>query len=291
MTTTDGRSLELLVALLRQQAEQQQEQQATPDPRRRTGGWLALAAFSVALIVPIVLVAVAIAPKLPATGPTIPSPAGATFSGTSRPTSPAASPRPARTVPAPPMSPAQLALTRSELADLAAHLPTGIKLTAPAGWARWGGAAPASARRDTSCPQIFGWIGSRLGSQWTYAYGALPQGSCSWVPVPYVPEQPRTDRFVVSIGFEQGDLPALLGRTTSCAGGAVEPQMAVPTVAEGAVLTGCDDGVWPSFELRIPDAGGTGVWFLSSVSGTNQHTYAPTQGVLAALDGATHAYG
>jgi hypothetical protein len=67
--------------------------------------------------------------------------------------------------------------------------------------------------------------------------------------------------------------------------------MAVPTVAEGAVLTGCDDGVWPSFELRIPDAGGTGVWFLSSVSGANQHTYAPSQGVLAALDGATHAYG
>ena len=267
VTTTDGRSTELLVALLRYLEEQEQSQpEPPPAHRRRTAGWVALAA--VALIVPVVLVAVAIAPSVPASGSAAPTPA-----------------------PVQQMSPDALAMTRAELANLAARLPAHVSMTAPAGWRKANGATPTYSRPGVSCPQVFGWIGGRLGGQWTYAFGDMPQGSCSWVPLPYLPQLPTTDRFVVSIGFEQGAMPGLLRRPSFCAGNVAAPQLAVPAVAEGAVLTGCDDDVWPSFELRVPDAGGTGVWFLSSVSGKNQHAYAPSEGLLAALDGASHAYG
>jgi hypothetical protein len=294
VTTTDGRSTELLVALLRYLEEQEQSQpEPPPAHRRRTAGWVALAA--VALIVPVVLVGVAIAPSVPATGSAAPTPAGATFAGTpsahtaAKPSSPpSATPTPA---PVQQMSPDALAMTRAELANLAARLPTHVSMTAPSGWRKANGATPTYSKPGVSCPQVYGWIGGRLGGQWTYAFGALPQGSCTWVPLPYLPQLPTTDRFVVSIGFEQGAMPGLLRRPSFCAGNVAAPQLPVPAVAEGAVLTGCDDDVWPSFELRVPDAGGTGVWFLSSVSGRNQHAYAPSEGLLAALDGASHAYG
>jgi len=292
VTTTDGRSTELLVALLRYLEEQEQSQpEPPPAHRRRTAGWLALAA--VALIVPVVLVGVAIAPSVPASGSAAPTPAGATFARTAsahtaaKP-SPAATPTPA---PVQQMSPDALAMTRAELANLAARLPAHVSMTAPAGWRKANGATPTYSKPGVSCPQVYGWIGGRLGGQWTYAFGAMPQGSCTWVPLPYLPQLPTTDRFVVSIGFEQGAMPGLLRRPSFCAGNVAAPQLPVPAVAEGAVLTGCDDDVWPSFELRVPDAGGTGVWFLSSVSGKNQHAYAPSEGLLAALDGASHAYG
>lgn len=278
MSTTDNRSLELLVALLRQAAEEApgEAPEQEPDPRRRTAGWIALAAFAAALV-PIILIAVAIAPRLPASRHT-PALAGATF-----PDPPA--PRPV-VVPAP-LPAAALALSRTELAALATRLPAHIVLTAPEAWTR---PSPADASPVGSCPRIFGWISNRLGGTWTYAAGALPQGSCAWAP-PDALRRPAADRFVVEIGFQRGTVQSLLNRPALCVSGAAAPRMDVPAVTRGAVLVGCDDGILPSVELRVPDAGGRGVWFLSSVSGADQHTYTPGDGLLATLDGATHAYG
>jgi len=280
VSTTDNRSLELLVALLRQAAEDAKDApEQTTDPARRTAGWIALAAFGVALV-PIILIAVAIAPRLPSTGHT-PALAGATFTGP-----PTSAPRPVA-VP-PPLPPAALARSRTEIAALAARLPANVTLTAPAAWTR---RTPADAAPAGSCPQIFGWLANRLGGSWTYVAGALPEGSCAWAPRPDALRQPTPDRFVVEIGFQRGDPASLLHRPPLCVSGAAAPRLAVPGVTRGAVLVGCDDGVLPSVELRVPDAGGSGVWFLRSASGANQHTYTPSDGVLAALDGASHAYG
>lgn len=280
MSTTDNRSLELLVALLRHAAEEgRAAPEETTDPARRTAGWIALAAFGVALV-PIILIAVAIAPRLPSTGHT-PALAGATFTGP-----PTSAPRPVA-VP-PPLPPAALALSRTEIAALAARLPTHVALTAPAAWTR---RTPADTAPGGSCPQIFGWLGNRLGGTWTYVAGALPEGSCAWAPHPDALRQPTPDRFVVEIGFQRGPVASLVNRPPLCVSGAAAPLMAVPGVTPGAVVVGCDDGVLPSAELRVPDAGGSGVWFLRSASGANQHTYSPGDGLLAALDAATHAYG
>jgi hypothetical protein len=284
--TTDNQSLEQLVTLLRQSAAATAAgPEEKPDPRRRTAGWLALAAFGVALLVPIVLVAVAIAPRLPAARHPTPFPAGATFASraTRSSTPPAA-------VPAP-LPPAALALSRTELTTLAARLPSHVVLTAPAGWLPRSGGIASDPRPAGSCPRIFGWIANRLGGDWTYAAGALPQGTCSWAPEPFSQQQPTPDRFVVQIGFQSGDERSLLNRPPLCVSGTAAPGRTVPAVARGAVLVGCDDGILPGFELRVPDASGRGVWFLSSVSGANQHTYSAGDGLLAALDAATHAFG
>jgi hypothetical protein len=200
---------------------------------------------------------------------------------------------PAATTPANPlvMTDAQRTKTTQELTDLAGRLPAGVSLTAPAAWARWAGATPSWARDVDGCPHIAARMAASLGAgRWTYVYGTMPQGGCTWVPVPWIPNQPAAERFVVTVEFEQGAVPALLQRLTSCAGGDAAPTVDVPAVASGAVLSGCDDADGPNMQLALPDAGGTGAWFLGATSGQAQTTYAPEQALLALVDATRAVY-
>ena len=174
----------------------------------------------------------------------------------------------------------------ADLVALADRLPAGVSLAAPAAWA---GAAPVYADPIDGCPHIAAVLGEQLGGRWTYAFGTLPQGpvGCSWVPVPYVPDRPPADRFFLTVGFEKGSVADLLttafdsGSSTPC------PRLEVAAVAEGAVLTGCDVG---GVVLALPDAGGTGVWYLSSGGGEDQRTYSASDGLLALVDAVQKAY-
>jgi hypothetical protein len=189
------------------------------------------------------------------------------------------------------MTDAQRTTTSQELNDLASRLPAGVSLTAPAGWARWAGATPSWARDVDGCPHIAARMAASLGAgRWTYVYGTMPQGGCTWVPVPWIPNQPTAERFFVTVEFEQGAVPALLQRPTYCAGGDVSPTLDVTAVASGAVLSACDDANGPNIQLALPDAGGTGVWFLGASSGEAQTKYAPEDALLALVDAAKAVY-
>jgi hypothetical protein len=177
--------------------------------------------------------------------------------------------------------------TRGELVDLGGRLPAGIALTAPAAWARWAGATPSYARDIDGCPHIAARLAQTLGGgRWTYVFGTLPQGGCTWVPVPWIPKQPTEQRFFLTVEFEQGPVDTLLQRPTYCAGGDVSPTLGVPDVARGAVLSGCDDANGPDVQLALPDSGGTGVWFLGSTSGVAQTRFSPEEGLVALVDAA-----
>jgi len=190
------------------------------------------------------------------------------------------------------MTPEQRDRTRAELEDLGAHLPTGVSLRAPAAWARWAGATPSYARDIDGCPHIAARMAKSLGGgRWTYVFGTMPQSGCTWVPVPWIPNQPTAQRFFVTVEFEQGPVQSLLTRPTYCAGGDISPALDVPDVAPGAVLSGCDDANGPNFQLSLPDAGGTGVWFLGASSGIDQTRYAPEDALLAVVDAARAVYG
>jgi hypothetical protein len=215
---------------------------------------------------------------------------------TARPTpTPTPTPTATPTSTAPPnplaMTDAQREKTRAELVQLSSRLPTGVALTAPAAWAKWAGATPSYARDIDGCPHIAAQLARSLGKgKWTYVFGTLPQGGCTWVPVPWIPNQPTPQRFFVTVEFEQGAVPALLHRPTYCAGGDVAPALDVPDLASGAVLSGCDDANGPDFQLAMPDARGTGVWFLGATSGVEQTRYAPEEGLLALVGAARTAY-
>lgn len=201
---------------------------------------------------------------------------------------------PATTTPANPlvMTDAQRAQTEQEMQALADRLPAGVAMTAPAGWARWAGATPSWARDVDGCPHIAARMAASLGmGRWTYVYGTMPQGGCTWVPVPWIPNQPAAERFVVTVEFEQGAVPALLQRPTNCAGGETSPTVDVPAVASGAVLSGCDDADGPNLQLALPDAGGTGVWFLGATSGATQTKYTPADALLALVHATEAVYG
>lgn len=186
----------------------------------------------------------------------------------------------------------QRAQTRTDLANLGRRLPTGVALTAPAAWARWTGSTPSYARDIDGCPHIAARLARALGGgRWTYVFGTLPQSGCTWVPVPWIPNQPTEQRFFVTVEFEQGAVPPLLTRPTYCAGGDVAPALDVPDIAPGAVLSGCEDANGPDVQLSLPDTGGTGVWFLGASSGSRQRKYAPEEALLAVVDAARAVYG
>jgi hypothetical protein len=190
------------------------------------------------------------------------------------------------------MSDAQRAATEQEMQALADRLPAGVAMTAPAAWKRWAGATPSWARDVDGCPHIAARMAASLGAgRWTYVYGTMPQGGCTWVPVPWIPNQPAAERFVVTVEFEQGAVPALLQRRTTCAGGEASPTVDVPAVASGAVLSGCDDADGPNLQLALPDAGGTGVWFLGATSGQTQTKYVPADALLALVNATQAVYG
>jgi hypothetical protein len=175
---------------------------------------------------------------------------------------------------------------------VADRLPSGLALTAPAGWKRWAGATPSWPRDVDGCPHIAARMAASLGAgRWTYVYGTMPQGGCTWVPVPWIPNQPPAERFFVTVEFEQGDVPTLLQRPLTCAGGDVAPTLDVPAVASGSVLSGCDDADGPNLQLALPDAGGTGVWFLGSSSGEAQTRYAPEDALVSLVGALQAVYG
>jgi hypothetical protein len=232
---------------------------------------------------PAALVAAPVARMAPATR------TAARPSPTATPT-PAATPTPTSTNPLA-MSEDQREKTRSELANLSTRLPTGVALTAPAAWGKWAGSTPSYARDIDGCPHLAARLAQSLGGgRWTYVFGTLPQSGCTWVPVPWIPNQPTEQRFFVTVEFELGPVQSLLTRPTYCAGGDVSPALDAPDIAPGAVLSGCDDANGPNFQLALPDAGGTGVWFLGSSSGVAQTRFAPEDALIAVVEAARAVY-
>jgi hypothetical protein len=215
--------------------------------------------------------------------PTAPVTTGLDAPLVARPTAAA----PTTSEPAPPATPAPTGV-QAELIDLAGRLPTGVRITAPAAWARWAGARPTYARDVDGCPHVSRRLGAALGGRWTYVYGTMPQDSCIWMPVPWNPKQPAAERFTFAIGFRQGDVARLLPAAIRCAAGP-PATLAVPDVAAGARLSGCTDAAGSRVRLALPDARGTGVWFLEATSGPDQHVYAPGA-TLPALVEATGAW-
>lgn len=190
----------------------------------------------------------------------------------------------------PPMSTEQYTKTRTELTALAARLPAHLTLTAPPTWAQYAGQTPSYDQDIVSCPHIADRLATDLGARWTYSYGKLPTGpfGCFWTPVPWVPD---VSRFFVSIGYQTGTVPGLLQGMDYCAGGVQAPRVNVPAVGRGAVLYGCDDLNGPGYDLAIPDAGGSGVFFLHATGGAQQSASQVAEAMLAVIDGATRSYG
>jgi hypothetical protein len=189
----------------------------------------------------------------------------------------------------PAMSSEQYDKTRTELTALAVRLPAHLTLTAPATWAQYAGQTPAYDEDIVSCPHIADRLAADLGARWTYSYGKLPTGpfGCYWTPVPWIPD---VSRFFVSIGYETGAVPGLMQGMDFCAGGVEAPRVDVPAVGPGAVLYGCDDANGPGYDLAIPDAGGTGVFFLHATGGVQQSPSQVVDAMLAVIDGAARAY-
>ena len=190
----------------------------------------------------------------------------------------------------PAMSSEQAEKTRTELAALATRLPAHLALTAPATWAQYAGETPTYDQDIVSCPHIADRLAADLGARWTYTYGKLPTGpgGCYWTPVPWVPD---VSRFFVSIGYETGDVPELMQGMDYCAGGVESPRVDVPAVGQEAVLYGCDDANGPGYDLAVPDAGGTGAFFLNATGGVQQSPSQVADAMLAVIDGAARAYG
>jgi hypothetical protein len=228
------------------------------------------------------------APATP-TGTSAPSRAsGTTQPATSMTAQPTVIPGKEKYVP-PPMTDAQLAATRAELAALAPRLPH-LALTAPAGWAQYAGRTPEYAEDITSCPHIADRLAADLGDRWTYSYGKLPTGpyGCYWTPVPWVPD---VSRFFVSIGYETGTVADLMRGMDYCSGGVEAPRLDVPQVGQGAVLYGCDDANGSGYDLAVPDTGRSGVFFVHSTGGPQTPRPQVADAMLAVIDGATRAYG
>jgi hypothetical protein len=267
-----------------------------PPARHSVLRWTPVAVLAGAAVVLLVLVVGSAMPSQPVMGPApgaaaTPAALRATVASTASPTP---APTPAGTAaPANPlaMTAAQRDATRRKLADLGARLPTGVSLTAPTAWKKWAGGTPSYAREIDGCPHLAARLAQILGGgRWTYVFGTLPQGGCTWVPVPWIPNQPTAQRFFLTVEFEQGTVSTLLQRATYCAGGDVAPALDVPDAAPGAVLSGCDGANGSSLQLALPDVTGTGVWFLGSTSGVEQTRYAPEDGLLALIEASRAAY-
>lgn len=224
----------------------------------------------------------------PATSVTPPPPASA---------SPAAATAPAATTTAttsarPPLPAAQGAATHAELAALAKRLPAHVALTAPAAWAKYAGSTPSYAEDAASCPSVAAALGARLGQRWTYTEGRLPAGpvGCSWTPAPWVPDRPPADRLFVTIGFQQGPIAELMAEPGSCGRGSAAPEVPVPAVAPGAVLSGCLDDNGTSLGIAVPDPAGTGVWTIGASGGVRVPTNRAASALLALVDASRKAY-
>ena len=205
---------------------------------------------------------------------------------------PATTPPPGTPVapgPAATVLPADQAAADPELAQVAASIGGPVALTAPVEWARWAGASPSYAQDIDGCPQLAARFAALLGGRWTYAHGTLPQGpvGCSWVPVPYVPEEPPADRYLLSVGFVAGDPADQDLHTWFQTGGARCPFL---DVAAGAVLARCDGPDQLSWALATPAADGNGVWYLTSTAGHDQQVSA-TDGLVALVEASTGVYG
>jgi hypothetical protein len=266
-----------------------------PPARRGTLRWTPVALLAGAVLLLLVQVVSSALPPRPAAALTA-APVAATTPAPRTPISPSPTPAPTST-PAPPsinplaMTEAQREKTRDELANLGGRLPTAVSLTAPATWRRWAGSTPSYARDIDGCPHIAARLARTLGGgRWTYVFGTLPQSGCTWVPVPWIPNQPTAERLFVTVEFEQGPVSSLLTRPTYCVGGDVSPALDVPDVAPGAVLSGCDDANGPNVQLALPDAGGTGVWFLGASSGVAQTRYAPGDALIAVAEATRAVY-
>jgi hypothetical protein len=243
-----------------------------PPARHSWVRWVPVVALAAAALTLVVLVIGAAMATAPATAgldaALIRSPARTTSSAPAPVAAATTTPAPAPSAP------------QRELIDLAGRLPTGLSLTPPARWARWAGAPPRWARDVDGCPHISRRLGAELGGRWTYVHGTMPQGSCTWVPVPWNPRQPQDQRFTFAVGFRQGDVGHLLGGTVACA--VPVATLRVPDVAPGAVLSGCDDAAGTRVRLALTDPRRTGVWYLDAASGADQHHLAPAT-VLPAL--------
>jgi len=179
-------------------------------------------------------------------------------------------------------APERVAAEAELRAFAAAHLQSPVALTGPAGWA---GQDPGQAQPDgiATCPHLADRLEAELGGRWTYTWGGLPgQGGCTWTPVPWVPEADPTLRFFETVAFLPGaDVRSANVHTMYQAAGTQCPQVDTPAVGDGAFAARCQDPDDLTYVLVVPDAGGRGVWELSTYAGHAQRGHTAPDGLLA----------
>jgi hypothetical protein len=177
----------------------------------------------------------------------------------------------------PPLTEAQKATERAELAAEAARLTRRLDLSSPVGWDQYLPAGKTYPGADTAediatCPHLAARLSAALGKKMSYWTGTLPDGpyGCSWVPVPLSYDGPYTYAYQLNVGYlADGTTTAQLRTGFYENGPETCPGVDVPAVAPYAVLVRCQQPTDLEYSLALPDSRRPGgVWLL--------HASAPT---------------
>jgi hypothetical protein len=235
--------------------------------------------------------------------PARPVAAGTTAAATS------SSPAPASTTSAAPVKESSAPETTptvysdpAALADLravAATLTTPLRLTSPPSWDQWlpqGKPYPGKDTADdlSTCPRLAGRLGAALGRRMSYWVGTLPGGpyGCQWATVPLYsgPNAPNYP-YLASVGFlDDGTTTVGLAGGFYHHQGRLCPDVAVPSVGQGAYLVRCEDLDGLSYALVLRDTRTSGVWVLSGKARSDA-AHAATDVLRPVMEGTAAAFG
>jgi hypothetical protein len=243
--------------------------------------WLPIGVLGVAAAVLIALVvdtAVSGRPPRPGTRPPPPAPPRGRQAGRRpRHPAPATVADPAKGTLPPPLTEAQKATERAELAAEAARLTRRLDLSSPAGWDQYLPAGKTYPGADTAddiatCPHLAARLSAALGKKMSYWTGTLPDGpyGCSWEPVPLSYDGPYTYAYQLDVGYlADGTTTAQLRTGFHENGPETCPGVDVPAVAPDAVLVRCQQPTDLEYSLALPDSRRPGgVWLLHASART-----------------------
>jgi hypothetical protein len=263
------------------------------DGRRR----LLAIGLGAAAVVVAVAVAISTATAAPARPVATSAPAATTSSAPASTTSaPPMTKTPApETTPTVDADPAALA----DLDTLAATLTTRLTLTSPTAWDQWlpeGKPYPGADTADdlSTCPRLADRLGAALGTKMSYWVGTLPQGpyGCQWATVPLYsgPNAPNYP-YLANVGFlDDGTTTEKLGRGFYHHQGRLCPDVAIPSVGQGAYLVRCEELDGISYALVLRDTRTPGVWVLSGMARSDA-AHRATDVLRPVIEGAVAAFG
>jgi hypothetical protein len=273
-----------------------QDDGSVPDAGRRSASGrrrlllvLVLAGAGAVLVVALVL-GVAIRPASVAAEPRLTTP-----TGTARSTAPSAPPTSA--VPSPTVE--ADAPAAADLDAVAATLTAPLALTSPATWDQWlpeGKPYPGADTADdmSTCPRLSDRLGAALGTKMSYWVGTIPGGpyGCQWATVPLYsgPNAPNYP-YLASVGFaSDGSTTEQVAGSFYHHQGRLCPDVAVPSVGEGAHLVRCEELDGISYALVLPDTRTAGVWTLIA-SARSDAAHPATDVLRPVIEGAAAAFG